>query len=341
ETNLENNQVNRTVTILSESVVAYRYYTYDHLVAELKYIETQYGNIVKLHDIGDSVEGRDIWAIKISDNPLLEENDEPDILYVSGEHGNEWLPIQVLMYFLNNLTKDYGTDPNITYIVNNKEIWIVPMANPDGVEYSQQVYGKWRKNRRPVDLNGNWVTDVYGVDLNRNYGYKWGENGSNEDPFSEKYRGPKPFSEPEVRAIRDLVFTHDFIASLSCHCYGKKILYPWGYTRELAPDAKRLKTIAEAMAPKEWLEGPYPVVVQCSNLSDDGQNAGNSIDYLYGTFNIFSFGIEIGDGFLAEGADKKIGETCQEVLPTCLYLANISRPKAPTELKISISGNNV
>ncbi|NIV14192.1 MAG: peptidase M14, partial [Aliifodinibius sp.] len=145
------------------------------------------------------------------------------------------------------LLENYGSDQEVTYLVNNRELYFVPIINPDGYVYNEQTDpnggGYWRKNRRN---NGN---GSFGVDLNRNFGYKWGydNNGSSPTPSSETYRGTAPFSEPETQVIRDFCLNHDFELTLNYHTYGDLLIYPWGYINALTPDAPIFTALAVDM----------------------------------------------------------------------------------------------
>jgi len=178
--------------------------------------------------IGQTIEGRDMWAVKISDNVLLDE-DEPEILFTSCIHAREVITPEVLFYFMDHLTDNYGVDQEITNLVNNREIWFVLVVNPDGY-YRNEVTdpyggGMWRKNRRD-NGDGN-----FGVDLNRNFGYEWGYDNSGSSPYTngETYRGTGPFSEPEAQNMRDFTEEHEFVITVYYHSYGEYFLYPWGY----------------------------------------------------------------------------------------------------------------
>ncbi len=181
------------------------FYTFDEIAADLDTMFQLYPNLItQKYSIGTSHEGRTIWAIKISDNPNINE-DEPTVGFDALVHAREPQSMATIMYFMWYLLENYGTDPAVTYLVDNREIYCVPCFNPDGYEYNRQTDpnggGMWRKNRRN---NGG----SYGVDMNRNFSYKWGydNSGSSPDPTSGTYRGPSAFSEPEAQAIRDLQF---------------------------------------------------------------------------------------------------------------------------------------
>lgn len=120
--------------------------------------------------------------------------------------------------------------------------YIIPVQNPDGYEWTHTNDRLWRKNRRRGFCRG--------VDLNRNYGYKWGGKGTSNNPCSEIYCGPGPFSEPETKAVRDFLASSaaNFKVSLSFHSYGQYILYPWGYEKVVPPDHEDLKRVGDEAA---------------------------------------------------------------------------------------------
>ncbi|MCU0644386.1 MAG: T9SS type A sorting domain-containing protein, partial [bacterium] len=219
-------------------------------------------DIARLVDIGDSYEkkaglgGYDIWAIKISDHVQIEE-DEPEVFFFANIHARELITPEIIMYFLHYLIDHYGKDGYVTHLINNRQIWLCPSANPDGHEYclsgndpSDANYPAnpawWRKNKSDNDGDGKFDPYKDGVDLNRNFGYKWGydEVGSSANPVAATYRGKSAFSEPESQAIRDFVMQHRFLIALSFHSHGQLWLYPWGYTSERTPDYMSFRWLA-------------------------------------------------------------------------------------------------
>ena len=161
-------------------------YTWDELNNRFDELLNLYSNIISERlVIGQSVEGRDIWAFKISDNPNVDE-DEPEVLYTSLIHAREPLSMMNLFYFAQKLAEGYNSDEEFTYLVNNREMWFVPVVNPDGYVFNEQIEpfggGMHRKNRRNTNC-GNGTTR--GVDLNRNFAFGWGANntGSSPDPL--------------------------------------------------------------------------------------------------------------------------------------------------------------
>ena len=263
--------------------------TYDQMVQEMHDIAAAHPDIVKLEDIGDSYEktvgkgGYDIWAMKISDNVHIEE-DEPEVFYFANIHAREIITPEIIMYFINYLVDNYGVDPYVTYLVNNRQIWLCPSGNPDGHAYvftgadCNNPYDPlyWRKNKRDNNQNGIFETGSYGygpdgVDLNRNFGYMWGnDNGSSGDNNRPTYRGTAPFSEPESQAIRDFVIKHNFIISLSFHSYSQLWLYPWGHTNILTPDNYIFVALAEScVAYNDYKPGTGYSLYPVSGCTDD------------------------------------------------------------------------
>ncbi|MCK5562252.1 MAG: zinc carboxypeptidase, partial [Thermoplasmata archaeon] len=232
-------------------------------------------------------------VMKISDNPTQDEPDEPDVLIIGAHHGDEWIGNEQAFYIIRYLTENYGSDPRATWLVDNREFWIVPMANPDGTEYSHNE-GMWRKNRSPNYLSektpGPWDPEIYatsyGTDLNRNYGYQWGEvGGSGELPSSGTYEGSGPFSELESQAIRDLVNSLDFTVSVDYHSGIELILYPWGYTEDPPPDADLFIAIAERMKEMNGYEFEQGWELY--------QTSGSTLDWFYGEHDIIAYTIEL------------------------------------------------
>ncbi len=214
------------------------FYTFNEALAKLHFLRTQYKTLISAPiEIGRSVERRPIFAYRLSDNADIDE-DEPEVLYTGLHHAREPQSLMTLLYFIERLLSGYGKNPEFTYLLNNRQLWFAPVVNPDGYVYNQQTNpgggGLWRKNRKS-NSNGS-----YGVDLNRNYGFKWGFNdfGSSPNPSDETYRGTARFSEPETQAVRDLVKSRKFVLSLNYHSFRDMLIYPWGYKAEetaLAP----------------------------------------------------------------------------------------------------------
>lgn len=233
------------------------YYTYAETLQRLQQLHQKYKTLLSSPIvIGASIEGRQIIAVKISDHVDQEEPDEPEVLYTALHHAREPLSLMSVMYFMERLLQGYNKDPETTYLVNHRQLWFVPIANPDGYVYNEQTNpaggGLWRKNRRR-NADGS-----YGVDLNRNYGYRWGYNdeGSSPNGLEENYRGTSAFSEPESQVLRDFVQHHRFRTAMNYHSFCHCLIYPWNYSTGKTPQQALFNSIADWMTRfNGWSQG--------------------------------------------------------------------------------------
>ncbi len=203
---------------------------HDPAMAEglLKAFAEKYPATTKLERIGATWQERGIWALKISTDAEAE-SDKPAFFFVGAHHGSELLSTEFVLDIIHQLTANPNADPRVREWLDRYEIWCLPLANPDGCHRFFHVASAGRKNGR--DNNGNGLNDFLdGVDLNRNYPFRWhslGEEGSKSDPDNSWYRGPKPASEPEVQAIMEFANRERFVALISYHTAGTKILVPY------------------------------------------------------------------------------------------------------------------
>ena len=297
------------------------YYTLSQLESELFFYHYIYPNIItdKI-SIGQTLEGRDIYAVKISDNPDVDE-DEPEIFYNAAIHAREVITPLVLLHYIDYLLTNYGTDPEVTHLVDDREMWFVLVCNPDGYQYNvdtQWPGGMWRKNRRD---NGN---GTIGVDLNRNWGYMWGYDdiGSSPDGIDETYRGTGPFSEPATQVLRDFCEAHEFQISLSYHSCSNLYLHAYAYNNSETPDHDIFTVLGDSMSTFNGYEPGIDAVGYPVN--------GGSDDWMYGeqtTKNkIIAFVPEVGnrnvDGFWPDPA--RIDPLVQENLASNLLVAELA-----------------
>lgn len=259
------------------------YHTYDSMVAELEALQAAHPDLVMLEIIGKTYEGRDIWAAKLSDDVTTNDSSEPDVLIFGGIHAREIMGPEIPMFVLNYMLDNYGKNETISNYINTRETWFVPLLNPDGHVYVEQG-NDWRGNRRPT-TGGN-----IGVDLNRNWGFMFGVDGAtSDDPASQVYHGPYPFSENESIALRDLALRQRFVVELSFHSVASLVLFPWGYTDVHAPDYDELDTMAIQMA--SW-NGYTPE--QSSQLYF---THGDSEDWFYANISARAFTVELDTAF--------------------------------------------
>jgi len=203
--------------------------------------------------IGTSRQLRPIRAIRIADESQPDHS-RPRVLLTGLTHAREPGGMQAVVYFMNALVAGYGSDPNLTYLVDNREMWFVPCVNPDGYVINENTwigsgnFGLWRKNARDNDNDGT-VESNEGVDLNRNFGFQWGfdNSGSSATPSSQTYRGPSAFSEPETQVLRDFTDLHEFTTANNFHTFFEGTLYPWAYSGSQSPDNAFFVRMADAM----------------------------------------------------------------------------------------------
>lgn len=273
------------------------YYTYQEFIAAIDTMAARYPNLITAKapiSNYQTVGGRSIYWVKISDNPNVDEN-EPEVMYTALHHAREPLSLSQLMFYMYFLLENYNINPNVKYAVDNTEMYFVPMVNPDGYVYNQTTDpnggGMWRKNRRN---NGN---NVYGVDPNRNYSYEWGTTGTSTNTSDETYCGTAPFSEVETQAMKYFVVNHHFVVAQNYHTYGNLLLFPWGYTQSIqCVDNDLLEAMANDFATTTEL-----FVEQSSTLYEA---SGDSDDWAYGDTlskpKVFAMTPELGndaDGF--------------------------------------------
>ena len=290
-------------------------YTLLQAEAQMDTLRNMYPGFVSQKDsIGASIEGRTIWAFKVSDNPGIDE-DEPEVLYTGLTHAREPLSMMNLFFFVRWLCENYSSDVTAGFLVDHREMWFVPIINPDGYAYNETIApnggGMHRKNRRPNpdDSNCNEGTDQ-GVDLNRNYGYHWGPNysGSSGNPCSGIYRGTSAFSEPETEAISDFILSRQFKNVLHYHSYSNVLIHSWG--DGTLPDEPDLSTLREIGA-EMTRENGYAVGTGMETIGY-GVN-GDAVDWTYGSAGLLSYTPEVGsyaDNFWP--SEDRVVPLCQD-----------------------------
>ncbi|WP_243741348.1 M14 family metallopeptidase [Streptomyces sp. 8K308] len=300
------------------------YHTYADVRTVVDQAEDQYPDLVSSRVIGTSHQGRDIIAVKVSANAGVDE-DEPEVLFTHAQHAREHLTVEMALYTLGELTSQYGTDPEITELLDTREVWLIPLVNPDGKVYDQESTGSfrsWRKNRQP-----NAGSTNVGTDLNRNWNYQWGCcGGSSGSTGSETYRGPSAESAPETRVVANFVRgrvvggEQQITAHIDFHTYSELVLWPYGYTNAdtagglTADDAAAFRALGTAMAATN---GYTPQQSSDLYITDGSIN-----DWMWANQGIFSFTFEMyprtasGGGFYPPGSviDRETARNREAVL---------------------------
>ncbi|MFC4854197.1 M14 family zinc carboxypeptidase [Actinophytocola glycyrrhizae] len=270
------------------------YHNYAEMTAVIDQAVADHPAILRKVAIGNSYEGRQMVALKISDNAATDEN-EPEVLFTAHQHAREHLTVEMALYILAEFTDKYGSDSRITNLVNSREIWIIPDLNPDGGEWDIRSgsYAGWRKNRQP-----NSGSSYVGTDLNRNWPYQWGCcGGSSGSTSSDTYRGPSAGSAPEVRNVINFVNSRvvggvqQIRTGIDFHTFSELVLWPFGYTyNDTAPgmtaqDYQVFSTLGRQMAATN---GYTPEQASDLYITD-----GSIDDWLWGAHKIYGYTFEM------------------------------------------------
>jgi len=196
--------------------------------AQLRKLAATYPRLCKIETIGYTIQDRNILAMRLTNEKI--KGEKPQVLFLATHHAREWVATEMAMRLIKYLTSNFGSVVRVTDLLNTTEIWVIPVANPDGYQYTFTNERLWRKNLRDNDGDGQ-ITIADGVDLNRNFDSHWGYDNEGSSPIqsSGTYRGSAPNSEPETQAVIDFIQGKDFKFVISYHTFGNWILYPWGW----------------------------------------------------------------------------------------------------------------
>ena len=203
------------------------YKTFAEINAYIDTLVASYPALVTKLTIGTTLQGRTVYGMKITSS--VGGGTKPAVMFNGCQHAREWISPMTNMFIADQLIQTYGTDPDATAILDDLIVYVIPVVNADGYEYTQSVR-LWRKNRRN---NGD---GTFGVDLNRNWPFAWGGAGSDGNTSSETYRGTAPASEPETQFMMAFCLAHpEIVAHIDFHSYGQLILYPYGHENNAPP----------------------------------------------------------------------------------------------------------
>ncbi|XP_046653362.1 carboxypeptidase B-like [Daphnia pulicaria] len=217
------------------------YHRLDDIYGYLNYLAETYPNLVQLINIGASYENRTLYVVRISNSS--KPDTQPAVWIDGGFHAREWITPALATYIIQQLVEE----PANAKLLFNIDWYIMPVVNPDGYEYSHVRNRLWRRTR-----SNTGSRRCQGVDLNRNFDFKWGGPGSSSNPCSDTFKGSKAFSEPEAVAYSKFIKSksNQIKLYLSLHSYGQLILLPWGYAREYPSDYNETLALANLAASK-------------------------------------------------------------------------------------------
>uniref|UniRef100_A0A669QUI4 Carboxypeptidase A1 n=1 Tax=Phasianus colchicus TaxID=9054 RepID=A0A669QUI4_PHACC len=281
------------------------YHTLDEIYAFMDLLVAENPNLVSKLEIGHTTENRPIYVLKFSKGGT----NRPAIWIDTGIHSREWVTQASGVWFAKKVWADLTSPKGLANILDQMDIFLEIVTNPDGFVFTHTSNRMWRKTR-----SKHSGALCVGVDPNRNWDAGFGGSGASSNPCSETYRGPYANSEPEVQAIVDFVKSHGNIkAFISIHSYSQLLLYPYGYTTTAVPDKEELHQVAkEAVAALSSLYGTN--YKYGSIITTIYQASGGTIDWTYNQGIKYSFTFELRDtgryGFLLPAS--QIVPTAQE-----------------------------
>jgi hypothetical protein len=310
-----------TATITDSTIPGFTSYrTVERTRADAEAIATTNPNLASWIDIGDSYDkvtpggpqGYDLNVLQLTNKSINPAEGKPTIYIEGGIHAREYSTNEVVLRFGEYLMGNYGLDADVTWLLDYFKVDINPVVNPDGRKFAEQGY-LWRKNTNPNPPEGSEAAEFpnYGVDLNRNHSFEFGqvEGGSSGDPASDTYRGTAAASEPETQAVENYVNSifpdrkgekseaapEDTSGILiDVHSFGNTILYPWGSTSDPAPNQEGLRNLALKFGYYTNANGtPYDVYQAIGLYPTDG----TTDEWAYGTLGIPAYTFELGTEF--------------------------------------------
>lgn len=232
-----------------------RYHRYNDMVSYMHFLAATYPHLAQVLTIGSSTEGRPLYVLKVSSRPPSNmtagtasprrrgPRKKPAVWIDAGSHAREWIGPAVAMYVLMELVERHRVHPQLA---EQADWYVMPVLNPDGYEFSHSTDRLWRKSRSSHELvsTGRLFREpCAGVDLNRNWDYNWGDKkGASDDPCDESYAGPRPFSEPETRAVSNFILRRRerFQIFLTLHSYSQMWLIPEDLAFKHLPDHQEM-----------------------------------------------------------------------------------------------------
>jgi hypothetical protein len=315
---------------------------------EIHQIADNHPDIVKLVDLGDTYQGRDILALKVTkDANSTADGSRPGVLYSSAQHAREWISVEVNRRILHYFVGNYGDKPSVTKLVNNRELWFILVANPDGYQYTFDVDRLWRKNLRDND-NDDLITNADGVDPNRNFAEHWryDEEGSSSDFTSETYRGPSAASEPETQAMQGLLqssgqnpYGKRFAFQVNYHSFGNLLLYTFGWQVQTPSTDDPIFVAMSGADPGDVAIPGFNPGVGADLYTTNGETT----DYAHAVSGTLAWTPELGEGQVGNGfefPDSK-GLVRQEFTNNLPFALDVARSAADPDDPVSHIGGTV
>ena len=303
---------------------------YQQIIDKMKELEKKYPNNVKLEYIGKTFEGRDIVVMRISSNINDQEGKKKSVLITGLHHAREWATGEAALNIAEKILE--SNDPNLKSYLDKLDIYILPVVNPDGYEYSLKENAWWRKNKKVFDKG-------MGVDLNRNYftpkdptlyrqpsdkpDSTWDDYGASDSVYSDTYRGPYGNSEEEIKSITKLVNSKNIDSVIDLHSYGNMILYPWGYTNNPTELDEIYKKVGQEI--NKAVDNSFRLM-QAIKLYP---TTGSTLDYHHKEGR-FTYTFEIGDSFFPRSKEELDKQKEQVLKMVKIFMNNLQNGVIPT-----------
>jgi Zinc carboxypeptidase len=311
------------------------------LAAKLRAVAQAYPEDTSLRSIGRSRRGQDILALEVTrDARRVRNGQRPAVLYVGLQHAREWIAGEVTMRLLAYVLSNDGKDPQVTKLVDSTQLWFVPVANPDGYNFTFTPGNRlWRKTLTDNDGDGR-ITGVDGVDPNRNFPTKWGydEEGSSSNLKGDDYRGPAPASEPETRALDQFLKRVGFKFLVNYHSYGEQLLYPLGFQVQTQTADQPIYAALSGDDAKPAIPGFHPKLSAELYITN-----GELTDHAHSTYGTLAWTPELGEGckgcgFVFPDDEVAVQAEFERNLPFAL---DVARSAADPANPVSHLGNTV
>lgn len=293
------------------------YHNYSETYEVLKALSEKYSKISYLFSIGKSYEGRDIWGIRINTNAKeLNQSTKPGIIFIGNHHAREHLSNEIVLLLAAYLLEN-SNNPEIKKYIEDLDIYLIPMLNPDGVEYDIETgkYRWWRKNTNKLGS-----AKIIGVDLNRNYDFEWCKSGASTYEYSDTYCGKSAFSEPESKSLKQFLERMKNIKiAVTYHSYGSLVLYPWGGRDEQVSDEKDRNAFIKHSNQMAKIMG-----YKAKQSSELYIASGDMADWAYDKLKILAFTIELEGGGFYPGVSI-IKTSFEKNKNVAIYLMSIAK----------------
>ncbi|KAF6716702.1 Carboxypeptidase B [Oryzias melastigma] len=293
-----------------------KYNTWDTILSWISTIASSNPSLISKQEIGNTFEGRPMVLLKLGKSSGTT---KPAIFLDCGIHAREWISPAFCQWFVKEALDTYGSDSQMTSLLDQMDVYVLPVFNIDGYEYSHTSNRMWRKTRSK--LSGS---SCLGTDPNRNFDAGWCTVGASSNPCSDTFCGSTPESEIEVKNVANFIRKNQssIKAYLTVHSYSQLLLFPYSYSYNLAADHSELMSVAEGASAAltslygtQYTSGPGASTIYLA--------AGGSDDWAYDLGVKYSYTFELRDtgyyGFLLP--ESQIQPTCEETMLAVKYIA--------------------